>query len=94
MEESQGAQAPVNFDEIQKILAQLQETVDMVSRRTTLLGKRIRAEMECEDLTQALEEVKRLEKAYLEEATASKKRPCWFEYVATHEAGTAQSHKN
>lgn len=75
----------VKFEDIQKILSELQEAISMATKRTTLLGKRLRSEVEEDDLTYALAEVERLEKAYLAELAEGKPVPCWFEYVATHE---------
>ena len=74
---------PVKFSDIQKILTELQETLEMVQKRTTLLGKRIRSEVEEEDLRLALAVTERLEKAYLIASADGRQMPCWFEYVAT-----------
>ena len=77
------------FEDIQKILSELQEAISMATKRTTLLGKRLRSEVEEEDLKYALVEVERLEKAYITEIEAAvaegRRVPCWFEFVATHE---------
>jgi hypothetical protein len=73
----------VKFADIQNILTELQETLEMVQKRTTLLGKRIRSEVEEEDLKAALAATERLEKVYLATAADGRQMPCWFEYVAT-----------
>ena len=85
VEEAVDNSPEVKFEDIQKILSELQEAISMATTRTTLLGKRLRSEVEEEDLKCALAEVERLEKVYLAEVAEGKLVPCWFEYVATHE---------
>lgn len=88
----------IKFEDIQNILAELQEAISMISKRTALLGKRLRAEVEEDDLKYALAEVERLEKGYLVETTKAEAEgrqiPCWFEYVATHELLSEDKYAN
>jgi hypothetical protein len=77
----------VKFEDIEKILQELTESLSMAHERTSLLGKRIRSEVEEEDLKAALRLIEALEKSYL--ATPQPQDQCWFEYV-TLQAG----HKN
>ncbi len=83
MEEVSQEEEVVTLEDIQKILTELQESLDMVQKRTTLLGKRLRSEVEEEDLKAAMAETQRLEKAYIVTAADGRQMPCWFEYVAT-----------
>jgi hypothetical protein len=69
----------VKFEDIEKILQELTESLSMAHRRTTLLGKRIRSEVEEEDMKAALRQIEALEKSYL--AVAQPQGQCWFEYV-------------
>ncbi len=86
MEEVSQEEEVVTLEDIQKILTELQESLDMVQKRTTLLGKRLRSEVEEEDLKATMAETQRLEKAYIVTATDGRQMPCWFEYVATQPA--------
>lgn len=70
----------VKFEDIEKILQELTESLSMAHRRTTLLGKRLRYEVDEEDLKAAKVKIEALEKSYLA-MTALPNDQCWFEYV-------------
>ncbi len=71
----------IKFEDIEKILQELTDTLSMAQRRTTLLGKRLRIEVDEEDMKAALAQIQALEKSYLELPCQQQQEQCWFEYV-------------